>query len=200
MKKIYLSTGNKGKVSEIKEILSDLNYDVYSKSELGINEDAIEDAETLEGNSLIKAKFLKKHTDDIVMSDDTGLFVNSLDGRPGVYSARFAGDECDDYKNRQKLLSELKDKEDRSAYFETVITIIDSNGEIHQAKGRVDGKILFEECGDNGFGYDSIFMPDGFEKSFAQMKDFEKNQISHRKRALENAKIILKGLDESSNN
>lgn len=200
MKKIYLSTGNKGKVSEIKEILSDLNYDVYSKSELGINEDAIEDAETLEGNSLIKAKFLKKYTDDIVMSDDTGLFVNSLDGKPGVYSARFAGDECDDYKNRQKLLSDLKDKDDRCAYFETVITIIDLNGEIHQAKGRVDGKILLEECGDNGFGYDSIFMPDGFEKSFAQMRDSEKNQISHRKRALENAKIILKGLNESSNN
>ncbi|MDU1831664.1 MAG: non-canonical purine NTP pyrophosphatase, partial [Finegoldia magna] len=96
MKKIYLSTGNKGKISEIKEILSDLNYDVYSKSELGINEDAVEDAETLESNSLIKAKFLKKYTDDIVMSDDTGLFVNSLAGRPGVYSARFAGDECDD--------------------------------------------------------------------------------------------------------
>ena len=200
MKKIYLSTGNKGKVSEIKEILSDLNYDVYSKSELGINEDAVEDAETLEGNSLIKAKFLKKYTDDIVMSDDTGLFVNSLDGRPGVYSARFAGDECYDSKNRQKLLSELKEKEDRSAYFETVITIIDSNNEIHQAKGRVDGKILLEECGEHGFGYDSIFMPDGYDKSFAQMEDSEKNKISHRKRALENAKIILKGLNESSNN
>ena len=200
MNKIYLSTGNKGKVSEIKEILSDLNYDVYSKSELGINEDAVEDAETLEGNSLIKAKFLKKYTDDIVMSDDTGLFVNSLDGRPGVYSARFAGDECDDSKNRQKLLSELKDKEDRSAYFETVITIIDSNNEIHQAKGRVDGMILLEECGEHGFGYDSIFMPDGYDISFAQMEDFEKNKISHRKRALENAKIILKGLNESSNN
>ncbi|EFH92337.1 RdgB/HAM1 family non-canonical purine NTP pyrophosphatase [Finegoldia magna] len=200
MKKIYLSTGNKGKISEIKEILSDLNYDVYSKSELGINEDAVEDAETLEGNSLIKAKFLKKYTDDIVMSDDTGLFVNSLAGRPGVYSARFAGDECDDTKNRQKLLSELKDKEDRSAYFETVITIIDSNDEIHQAKGRVNGKILLEECGEHGFGYDSIFMPDGYDKSFAQMEDCEKNKISHRKRALENAKIILKGLNESSNN
>lgn len=200
MKKIYLSTGNKGKISEIKKILSDLNYSVYSKAELGINEEAEENADTLEGNSMLKAKFLKKFTDDIVMSDDTGLFVNSLGGRPGIYSARFAGEECDDYKNRKKLLSELDGKTDRSAYFETVITIIDEKNNVHQANGRVDGTILTKEQGENGFGYDSIFMPDGFDKSFAQMEDTEKNQISHRKRALENAKIILKDLNESSDN
>lgn len=200
MKKIYLSTGNKGKVSEIKEIISDLDFDVYSKKELGINEDAVEDAQTLEENSLIKAKFLKQYTKDIVMSDDTGLFVNSLDGRPGVYSARFAGEECDDEKNRKKLLSELRDKKDRSAYFETIITIIDENGGIHQTNGRVNGEILLEEHGENGFGYDSIFLPNGYDKSFAEMEDFEKNKISHRKRALENAKVILKALDENSDN
>ncbi|WP_297812422.1 RdgB/HAM1 family non-canonical purine NTP pyrophosphatase [uncultured Finegoldia sp.] len=200
MKKIYLSTGNKGKISEIKKILSDLNYSVYSKAELGINEEVEENADTLEGNSMLKAKFLKKFTGDIVMSDDTGLFVNSLGGRPGVYSARFAGEECDDFKNRKKLLSELDGKKDRSAYFETVITIIDEKNKVHQANGRVDGTILTKEQGENGFGYDSIFMPDGFDKSFAQMEDTEKNQISHRKRALENAKIILKDLNESSDN
>ena len=200
MKKIYLSTGNKGKISEIKKILSDLNYSVYSKAELGINEEVEENADTLEGNSMLKAKFLKKFTDDIVMSDDTGLFVNSLGGRPGVYSARFAGEECDDFKNRKKLLSELDGKTDRSAYFETVITIIYEKNNVHQAHGRVDGTILTTEQGENGFGYDSIFMPDGFDKSFAQMEDTEKNQISHRKRALENAKIILKDLNESSDN
>lgn len=200
MKKIYLSTGNKGKISEIKKILSDLNYSVYSKAELGINEEVEENADTLEGNSMLKAKFLKKFTGDIVMSDDTGLFVNSLGGRPGVYSARFAGEECDDFKNRKKLLSELDGKKDRSAYFETVITIIDEKNKVHQAHGRVEGTILTTEQGENGFGYDSIFMPDGFDKSFAQMEDTEKNQISHRKRALENAKIILKDLNESSDN
>ena len=192
MKKIYLSTGNKGKVSEIKEILSDLNYDVYSKSELGINEDAVEDAETLEGNSLIKAKFLKKYTDDIVMSDDTGLFVNSLDGRPGVYSARFAGDECDDSKNRKKLLSELKDKEDRSAYFQTSIALVEPNKEVKLFSGRIDGEIAFEERGEQGFGYDSVFIPKGYDKTFAELGDEEKNKISHRAIATENLKSYLK--------
>ncbi len=200
MRKIYLSTGNKGKVSEIEEILSDLDYDVYSKAELGINEDAEENADTLEGNSLIKAQFLKQYTNDIVMSDDTGLFVNSLNGRPGVYSARFAGEESDDKKNREKLLSELQDQKDRSAYFETIITIIDENGNIYQTNGKVEGTILTQERGDNGFGYDSLFVPNGYDKTFAEMENFEKNKISHRKRALENAKTILETLNEDSDN
>lgn len=194
MRKIYLSTGNKSKIKEIKDILENLDFEIYSKADLGIYSDVEEDGNSLEENSLIKAKYLKDFTRDIVISDDTGLFVESLDLEPGIYSARYAGKKASDKENRDKLLDKLKDKTDRSAYFKTVISLIDEDNNIYKATGLLKGRITESEIGENGFGYDSIFIPDGYDISLAQMTDKEKNKISHRHNALENLKKILEEL------
>jgi len=136
---------------------------------------------------------MAERVDYAVLADDTGLFVKALDGEPGVHSARYAS-EHDDKKNREKLLNNLKDKEDRSAYFKTEIILIDEDKNIIPIEGVCPGKISLEERGDNGFGYDSIFIPDGFDKTFAEMSHEEKNQISHRSRALKNLRDKISNL------
>ncbi|MDY6065929.1 MAG: RdgB/HAM1 family non-canonical purine NTP pyrophosphatase [Finegoldia sp.] len=191
MRKIYLSTGNKSKVKEIKDILKNLDFEIYSKADLGIYEDVEEDGSSLEENSLIKARYLKTFTDDIVISDDTGLFVRALDLEPGIYSARYAGEHASDQENREKLLKNLEGKEDRSAYFQTVISLIDEEGKVYKAIGTLEGKIADHEIGDEGFGYDKLFIPHGYEVTLAQMSPQEKNAISHRHNALENLKKLL---------
>lgn len=194
MREIVLSTDNINKLREIREILEDLDIKIYGKSDIeGLDFEVIEDGDTLYDNALKKASAMADRVDYAVLSDDTGLFVTALNGEPGVHSARYAS-EHDDKKNREKLLNNLKDKEDRSAYFKTEIILIDEDKNIIPIEGVCPGKISLEERGDNGFGYDSIFIPDGFDKTFAEMSHEEKNQISHRSRALKNLKDKLSNL------
>ena len=194
MREIVLSTDNINKLREIREILEDLDVKIYVKSDIeGLDFEVIEDGDTLYDNALKKASAMADRVDYAVLSDDTGLFVTALNGEPGVHSARYAS-EHDDKKNREKLLNNLKDKEDRSAYFKTEIILIDEDKNIIPIEGVCPGKISLEERGDNGFGYDSIFIPEGFDKTFAEMSHEEKNQISHRSRALKNLKDKLSNL------
>ncbi|MFR7760388.1 MAG: RdgB/HAM1 family non-canonical purine NTP pyrophosphatase [Peptoniphilus grossensis] len=194
MREIVLSTDNINKLREIREILEDLDIKIYGKSDIeGLNFEVIEDGDTLYDNALKKASAMAERVDYAVLADDTGLFVKALDGEPGVHSARYAS-EHDDKKNREKLLNNLKDKEDRSAYFKTEIILIDEDKNIIPIEGVCPGKISLEERGDNGFGYDSIFIPEGFDKTFAEMSHEEKNQISHRSRALKNLRDKISNL------
>lgn len=194
MREIVLSTDNINKLREIREILEDLDIKIYGKSDIeGLDFEVIEDGDTLYDNALKKASAMAERVDYAVLSDDTGLFVKALDGEPGVHSARYAS-EHDDKKNREKLLNNLKDKEDRSAYFKTEIILIDEDKNIIPIEGVCPGKISLEERGDNGFGYDSIFIPEGFDKTFAEMSHEEKNQISHRSRALKNLRDKISNL------
>lgn len=194
IRKIVLSSGNKHKISEIKDILKDMSFEIVSKDDLGYNAfDVIEDGKTLEENAFKKAEELHKLVKGIVVADDTGLFVDALMGEPGVYSARYAGEPASDERNRELLLRNLKDvpTEKRTAYFQTVIAIVFEDGRKMTAEGKVYGKIAFEERGQNGFGYDSLFIVEDTGKTFAEMTEEEKNQISHRARALMNLKNKL---------
>ena len=194
MREIVLSTDNVNKLREIREILEDLDIKIYGKSDIeGLDFEVIEDGDTLYDNALKKASAMAERVDFAVLADDTGLFVKALNGEPGVHSARYAS-EHDDKKNREKLLNNLKEKEDRSAYFKTEIILIDEDKNIIPIEGVCPGKISLEERGDNGFGYDSIFIPDGFDKTFAEMSHEEKNQISHRSRALKNLRDKISNL------
>ncbi|MGR5590667.1 RdgB/HAM1 family non-canonical purine NTP pyrophosphatase [Peptoniphilus grossensis] len=194
MREIVLSTDNINKLREIREILEDLDIKIYGKSDIeGLDFEVIEDGDTLYDNALKKASAMAERVDYAVLADDTGLFVKALNGEPGVHSARYAS-EHDDKKNREKLLNNLKDKEDRSAYFKTEIILIDEDKNIIPIEGVCPGKISLEERGDNGFGYDSIFIPEGFDKTFAEMSHEEKNQISHRSRALKNLRDKISNL------
>jgi XTP/dITP diphosphohydrolase len=196
-RKLVVSTGNKHKVDEIKKILSDLDIEVLSKNDAAIEDfDVIEDGNTLEDNSIKKAKALADRTNFMIIADDSGLFVNALNGEPGVYSSRYAGEDGNDAKNNIKLLENLKDKEDRSAAFKTVITLITEDKKLYTVEGICPGTIGFEPSGDNGFGYDPLFIPEGYNETFAQLGEEIKNKISHRALALENLKIMLKDIME----
>ncbi len=183
MEKICFATNNLNKLREIQEMLNGI-YEVVSLKELGCLVELPENQETLEGNSLEKAEFVYKNYHVAVFADDTGLEVNALNGDPGVYSARYAGLQRDTLDNMNKVLSELKGHEDRTARFRTVVTLI-KEGKIDQFEGIVDGKIAIDLAGHEGFGYDPIFIPEDRSITFAEMGLTEKNQISHRKRAIE---------------
>ncbi|MCD1147072.1 RdgB/HAM1 family non-canonical purine NTP pyrophosphatase [Peptoniphilus sp. KCTC 25270] len=190
-KKIVLSSDNQHKIHEIKEILKDLDFEILTKTEAGYGEIlVVEDGETLEENAKKKIEAFQD-PGTYFIGDDTGLFVEALEGRPGVFSARYAGEECDDNKNRKKLLQELEGTENRKAYFETVLAV-KKDQEIHFLKGRCYGTIAKVEKGENGFGYDSLFIPEGYANSFAEMSEDDKNGISHRGNALRELKKFLK--------
>ena len=160
--------------------------------DIGIDDfDVIEDGSTLKENAYKKANALYKLTKRAVFADDTGLFVEALCGRPGVYSHRYAGDNASYLDNRNKLLSELEDKENRDAYFETVIAYIDDNGNDHYFNGVLKGKISSEDRGEGEFGYDKIFLIEDIDKTLGEMTIEEKNEISHRARAMEKFKEFL---------
>ncbi len=193
-RKLILSSGNAHKIKEIKEILKDLNIEIVSKDDLGFKDlDVDEDKDTLEGNAFKKAEELSKLVNGIVIADDTGLFVNALNGAPGVYSARYSGENATDKGNNELLLKNLKDvpMEKRTAYFKTVIAIILEDGLKLKAEGICKGRIGFEAHGTNGFGYDPLFIVEGLGKSFGEMTDEEKNSLSHRANALRNLKNVL---------
>ena len=193
-RRMILSSGNEHKVKEIKEILKDFDIEIVSKDELGFEDfDVDEDRDTLEGNAFKKAEELSKLVNGIVIADDTGLFVDALNGAPGVYSARYAGEHSSYKDNNELLLKNLKDvsMEKRTAYFKTVIAVILEDGLKLKAEGICKGKIGFEVHGENGFGYDPLFIVEGLEKSFGEMTDEEKNSLSHRANALRNLKNLL---------
>lgn len=181
MKQIVFATNNKNKLREIREIMSDL-YEVLSLDDIGCHEEIVEDAETIEGNAKIKADFVtnKYHVD--CFADDTGLEVEALNGAPGVYSARYAGEHCSYQDNVNKMLNAMRGKTNRKAAFRTVIAL-NLDGKSYTFEGRCDGQIIESQRGTDGFGYDPIFMPDGFNQTFAEMSHEEKNAISHRGRA-----------------
>ncbi|BES65606.1 hypothetical protein SANA_20450 [Gottschalkiaceae bacterium SANA] len=194
MKKIILSSSNPHKIGELRSILKGLPIEVISKKEAGFGDlEVIEDGDTLEANAKKKALAMAERSQEIILADDTGLFVDALDGAPGVYSARFAGEDCSYADNNKKLLSALTGipEAKRGAHFETVIAIVWQDGSVQTVKGRCDGVIGFEAQGDNGFGYDPLFVVSGTKRTFAQMKDEEKNQISHRANALRKLREVF---------
>ena len=182
--KIVLATNNKHKLEEIRAILDGCFEQLLSLSELGLDIEIEETGATLEDNALIKAREIVRLTGMPALADDTGLMVDTLGGAPGVYSARYAGEAHDDKSNRQLLLKNLENATDRSAHFGTVIAVCYPDGSYLTAEGRVDGKIIFEERGEGGFGYDSLFYSEEIGKTFAEATPEEKNSISHRGRAL----------------
>jgi XTP/dITP diphosphohydrolase len=204
MLRIVISTGNEHKVKEIRDVLKEFDFEVVSKNNIGLNHvDVEEDGHTLEENAIKKAKELWKYTGGIVIADDTGLFVHYLKGDPGVHSSRYAGDNANDISNNELLLKNMRNVEekDRKAFFKTVIVVIDKNEKIYLSEGICSGYIGFESKGEHGFGYDSLFIVDGIGKTFAQMSNQEKNNHSHRGKALRKLEEIFREiLYETDNN
>ena len=192
MRKLVFATNNKHKLEEARKILEGM-VEILSLSEIGCNDDIPETATTLEGNALIKARYIKEHYGYDCFADDTGLLVDALDGAPGVYSARYAGEECNPQKNMEKLLNELNGIEQRSAAFVTCVAL-SLRGSEHIFMGEIAGEITKEAKGSAGFGYDPIFRPFGYDKTFAELGDDIKNSISHRARAMEKLAQFLNNL------
>ncbi len=186
IEKILLASGNRDKYDELRAKLSGLNgIELLSPLMFGITLDVDENGTSLEENSALKAEAFFKLLRIPALADDTGLFVNALGGKPGVYSARYSGEDATYESNRNKLLSELKDATDRRAEFRTVICLAVSDDEKYYFEGICSGKIIDSEKGKAGFGYDALFVPDGYNKTFAEMNAEMKNEISHRARALD---------------
>lgn len=179
--KVYIGSKNKDKIKEIRDILKD--YEIVSLTEYPQAPEVIEDKDTITENAVKKAIENAQYTGLLTVADDTGLFVRALNDRPGVYSARYAGESCSYEDNRKKMLAEMKDQNDRYAEFRTVVALADKNGLIATAQGIVPGQITQEEIGDSGFGYDPIFHVNEANKTYAQMSDKEKNMLSHRAKA-----------------
>jgi XTP/dITP diphosphohydrolase len=188
--KLVFATNNKHKLDEVRAIVGD-RVEVLSLRDIGCHDDIPETADTLQGNALIKARYIYEKYGADCFADDTGLEVDALDGEPGVYSARYAGEDCSSEANMQKLLHNLTGKKNRNAQFRTVIALI-IKGEEKLFNGIVTGRITEEKMGDSGFGYDPVFVPEGFSESFAQMSSEMKNSISHRFRATEQLSNYLK--------
>ncbi len=186
MKKIVFATNNSHKLSELRK-LTDGKIEILSLSDINCHDDIPETADSLEGNALIKARWVKERYGYDCFADDTGLEVDALGGAPGVYSARYAGDQHDSVANMRLLLKNLAGLSDRKARFRTVIALIYEGDEVLM-DGVVEGVITENPSGENGFGYDPVFRPDGFDVTFAEMGADQKNKISHRGRAV--AKLI----------
>lgn len=191
MKKLIVASNNQHKIEEIKEMLKEFNLDVISLKEAGIDIDVEENGTTFAENAHIKAyEIFKIVKDAMVLADDSGLMVEALNGEPGVYSARYAGEHGNDKKNNEKLLSKLKEFkfEDRKAKFVCAMELIIDEGRTIAVQGEVEGYILEEQRGENGFGYDPLFYVPEYKKTTAEMTPEEKNSISHRGKALKNLK------------
>ena len=188
--KLVFATNNKHKLQEVRDIVGD-RVEVLSLGDIDCHDDIPETADTLQGNALIKARHIYEKYGYNCFADDTGLEVEALGGEPGVYSARYAGEECDPEANMLKLLQNLTGKNNRNAQFRTVIALI-IDGEEKLFNGIVKGTISNEKRGDSGFGYDPIFIPEGYTESFAQMSGEMKNSISHRYRATKQLSDYLK--------
>ncbi|WP_333908734.1 RdgB/HAM1 family non-canonical purine NTP pyrophosphatase [Marinigracilibium pacificum] len=192
MMKICFATNNHNKVKEVQALLGD-KYHLITLDEAGVDFELREDYDTLEANSKQKAEQVYEIAGVPVFADDTGLEVEALNGAPGVYSARYAGEQKNDKDNIKKLLNELGDSANRSARFRTVITLI-LEGEVKQFEGVVEGVITQQESGEEGFGYDPVFVPENKGVTFAEMTASEKNEISHRGRAVNKLVDYLKSI------
>lgn len=197
--RLVFATNNAHKLDEVRRILPQA-IEVLSLRDIGFEANIVEDGDTLEANSRIKAEqvyaWLQEHGDrmehiDGVFADDTGLEIAALGGQPGVYTARWAGEPANDANNRAKALRELQGKDDRSARFRTVVTLRMKGREAMQMDGEVRGRMAMHEQGDHGFGYDPLFMPEGYDKTFAQLPAEVKNTISHRANAMAKLKAKL---------
>lgn len=190
MKKIIFATNNAHKLLEVRALLVNI-FEVVSLKELGFEEEIPETGVTLAENASQKSHFIYERYGLDCFADDTGLVVDALGGAPGVYSARYAGEHATYEENVTKLLHELDGKQNRSARFKTVVSLI-LNGEESQFEGRVEGQILERRSGKSGFGYDPVFLPDGYSATFAEMPPELKNRISHRGKAMQKLVAFLK--------
>ncbi|NRT78073.1 XTP/dITP diphosphatase [Clostridium beijerinckii] len=202
MKKLILASNNKKKIKEMKEILKEIDIEVRSLEDERINIDVVEDGKTFEENAKKKAKEIyeylleRKDSNFIVLADDSGLEVNYLNGEPGIYSARYAGEHGNDSKNNEKLLNKLKGvlKSNRGAKFICQLAMFTDKGEYFKVTGEVEGYIIEELHGDGGFGYDPLFFYEPLDKTFAELTSEEKNEISHRGKALKQLKKVINKL------
>ncbi|MCI8341999.1 MAG: XTP/dITP diphosphatase [Firmicutes bacterium] len=202
--KIVFATKNAGKVKEVKQILSDIDTEVLSMSEAGIDIDIVEDGESFEQNAIIKAKAVMEVCGCLSLSDDSGLEIDCLNKKPGVHSARFMGEETPYSIKNEKILEMLReiDEDKRTARFVSVIAAAFPDGRVVTARGTIEGRIAYEQKGSNGFGYDPIFYYPEFGKTLAEIDTELKNSISHRGKALSEMREILKGMNvfESDDN
>jgi len=187
---LCFATNNQHKLDEVSQLLGD-SFKVVNLNSIGCTEELPEDQETLEGNSLQKAKYINDNFNISCFADDTGLEVEALDGAPGVYSARYAGEQRSSEDNMNLLLERLSNESNRKARFRTVITLI-MDGQTHQFEGIAKGEILESKRGEKGFGYDPLFLPEGMNKSMAELTAVEKNAISHRGEAIRKLVAFLK--------
>lgn len=183
MKKIVFATNNRHKLEEIRKITKG-TLEILSLSDIGCHEEIEETGSTLDENAIIKATYVHERYGYDCFADDTGLEVEALGGAPGVYSARYAGEACQAEDNMRKLLAQMEHKENRKAQFRTVIALC-CNGEQHLFEGVIRGTITRVKRGSDGFGYDPVFMPEGYDRTFAELGDEAKNRISHRSLATE---------------
>lgn len=188
--KLLFASSNEHKIAEIKAILPH-GLQLISLKEIQFHDEIPETADTIAENAVQKATFLADKMHIPCFADDTGLVIPSLNGEPGVYSARYAGSQRDAHDNMDLVLEKLNGQSDRKAYFTTVIALY-INHKVHLFEGRIDGTIITEKRGDNGFGYDPIFVPEGSDKTFAEMTADEKNEVSHRGRSLAKMTEYLK--------
>lgn len=195
MKRIIFATANAGKMREIREILADLPVQVVSMKEAGIQADIVEDGKTFSENAVIKAKAIMEMTGEVVLADDSGLEIDYLNKEPGIYSARYMGEDTSYRVKNANLIARLSGVPDekRTARFVCAIAAAFPDGTVKITEGTIEGRIGYEEKGENGFGYDPIFYVPEYGCSTAQLSEEEKNKISHRGKALTNMKEILKG-------
>jgi XTP/dITP diphosphohydrolase len=188
---LVLGTGNPGKVTELRSLLADLSIALIPAHDLDNAPEVVEDADTLDGNAQKKARAFFEHTGHPALADDTGLEVEALDGGPGVHTARFAGPNATPEDNKQKLLEVMDGVDGRRARFRTVVALVVDDETVHTFEGICEGTITRESRGDGGFGYDPLFLPDGHDQTFAEMPPEAKNDISHRKKALDALRSFL---------
>ncbi len=189
--KIVVATGNAHKLREIAEIFND--FEVISQKQAGFDLDVEETGSTFADNALIKVRAICKALNCIVIGDDSGLCVEALDGAPGVYSARYSGQHGNDKANRELLLKNMQNVKNRKAYFACAVAMAFPDGKEFVVEGRAQGQIMYEEKGDGGFGYDSLFFSDELNKSFAEATPSEKNAVSHRAKALAKLRMLING-------
>lgn len=182
MTKLIFATHNKNKLKEVRSLIPN-TIELLNLDDINLLEEIEETATTIEGNALLKAQTIYKQTGINCFADDSGLLVDALDGAPGVFSARYAGEHKSDSDNLEKLLKELSNKDNRNAHFKTVMALI-IDGKEYVFEGIINGTITAEKSGANGFGYDPIFLPNGYSETFAEMSSEIKNVISHRAKAM----------------
>ena len=188
--KLIIASNNKHKIYEIKKILGDKFTEIISMREAGIEHETVEDGTTFMENALKKAREIAEISGVAALADDSGICAHALGGEPGIYSARYSGGHGNDLDNNDLLIKNLSDKEDKGAHYTAAVALVFPDGTSVTAEGHMYGRIIDTPRGERGFGYDPIFVPDGEERTVAEMSDEEKNAISHRGRALEN--LLLK--------